>query len=210
MRISCLDLGLVDFKKAELLQKEAFLRVRSGEYAAVLLACEHNPVITLGRSAMTESVLLPEQELKEKGILICSTCRGGDATYHGPGQLTVYPVIDLGLFKKDIHAYLRGLERVIIGFLEKYGVKARQNPGLTGVWIQDKKIASIGIAIKNWISFHGLSINISNQSLPGFSFIKPCGMDIQVTSLEENTCRQLRMEKVKQDFLSEFKKAFFN
>ena len=152
------DLGLVDFKPAWDFQKEIFQAVKNANFSKALILCQHNPVITLGRTANRKNILMDEQELNLKGIQIYEIERGGDVTYHGPGQLTVYPIFNLNFFYKDIHFFLRYLEEVVIELLSDFGVCGLQRPGLTGIWVEKEKIASIGIAIRNWITFHGLSL----------------------------------------------------
>jgi len=160
MPYNVVDLGLTDFASAWQKQKEFFPAVRSGACEPTVIFCRHHPVITLGSRAKRENILASETELKERGIRVYNIERGGEVTYHGPGQLIAWPVVDLRLFKRDIHLFLRHLEEIAIGLLGDFGVKGQRRDGFTGVWIGEKKVASIGIAIKNWISFHGLSVNI--------------------------------------------------
>lgn len=184
--VNIFDLGLVDFKEAWDFQKKAFSDVKNGELTHALILCQHNPVITLGRQATSKNILIPESELKNKGIEVYSVERGGDATYHGPGQLMFYPILNLNYFKRDIHIFLRNLESIAMQVFSEFSVATQRIKGLTGVWFKDKKIASIGIAIKNWITYHGVAMNIKQDDLSNFSLIRPCGMDIMMTSLE--TC----------------------
>lgn len=201
MHLKVVDLGLVDFKDAWRKQKELFSEVKNGLLNAAVITCCHYPVITLGRSADRKNILVTQEELQRKGIGLYEIERGGDVTYHGPGQLTVYPIFNLNYFKKDIHWFLRYLENLIILCLDDFGIKSEQVKGLTGVWIGERKIASIGIAVKNWISFHGLSINIKKDDLTNFYLIKPCGMDIMVTSVESEVKSAVSIEKLKENFI---------
>jgi len=178
------DLGLMPYKQAYIFQKEAFLKVKSGILDHALIFCRHFPVITLGRKINPANILVTPEKLQDKGIELCNIERGGDATYHGPGQLTVYPIFNLNYLKKDIHFYLRYLESVIIDSLFDLGIHAERKEGLTGAWVNERKIASIGISIKNWITFHGFTINIKKDDLENFKLIRPCGMDIKMTSAE--------------------------
>ena len=146
-----------------------------------------------------------QDELKAKGVEIFQIERGGDVTYHGPGQLTAYPIFNLNYLKKDIHLFLRQLEKVVIDLLSDFGVMGLRQPGLTGVWVNKNKIVSIGIAIKNWITFHGLSINVKKDDLNGFRMIKPCGLDIEMTSLEIETGRDIGIETIKENLIAKFK-----
>jgi lipoate-protein ligase B len=197
MEFKIFDLGLVDFKKAWDFQKEVFFQVKDDCFKSALILCRHYPVITLGRSATRRNIFASESELRNKGIKVYEVERGGDVTYHGPGQLIAYPIFNLNYLKKDIHWFLRYLEDIIIGCLSDLGARANRLPGLTGVWVNKRKIASIGIAIRNWITFHGLSINIKKADLVNFNFIKPCGMDIMVTSLESVLGHRIRVNQLK-------------
>lgn len=207
MYFEILDLGLIDFKGAEQTQKELHARIKDKQLASTLIFCQHYPVITLGRRANQSNILISNEGLKTKGISTYAIERGGDVTYHGPGQITVYPIFNLNYFKKDIHYFLRFLEDVVIDFLSDFRVKAMRLPGLTGVWIRPKqKIASIGIAIKNWITFHGVSINIKNDDLDNFSLIKPCGMDLEMVSLETALGKDVQINGLKDALAKNFKR----
>jgi lipoate-protein ligase B len=126
-------------------------------------------------------------------------------TYHGPGQVTAYPIFDLHYLKKDINFFLRNLEQVVIDLLWDFGIKGTRVSGLTGVWVDKQKIASIGIAIKQWITFHGLSLNLKKADLANFSFIRPCGMDIEMTSLETLIDRPIEINDIKQALIHKFR-----
>jgi len=202
------DLGVVDYERARIFQQEAFKRADCGDFDCALVVCSHFPVITLGRAAKKESILVPERLLAEKKIPLIKVERGGGVTYHGPGQLTVYPVINLRFFKKDIHWYLRKLEESIIAALSEFGVAGSRRPGATGVWVGRDKIASVGISVKRWIGFHGLTINVKKNDLQNFAFIHPCGMDIQMTSLETLLNKQIVIEEVKRVFIKCFQDVF--
>jgi len=146
--------------------------------------------------------------LKIRGIELYEIERGGDVTYHGPGQLTAYPIFNLNYLKKDIHLFLRQLEEVIIDLLSDLGIKSNRRLGLAGVWVNNQKIASIGIAIKNWITFHGLSINIKKSDLNNFRFIRPCGMDIEMASLETILARDIELANLKIKLIYKFRDVF--
>jgi len=205
MQTEVFDLGTINFRMAWDFQKEILSAVKNKNLSSGLILCQHNPVITLGRAADRKNILMNEQELSLRGIQIYEIERGGDVTYHGPGQLTVYPVFNLNYFKKDIHFFLRYLEEVIMELLSDFGIKGRRIPGLTGVWVGRQKIASIGIAIRNWITFHGLSINIKKDDLENFSFIRPCGMDIEMTSLETVLGKNIEFHDIKENLIYRFK-----
>ena len=208
MQLKIFDSGLVDFKKIWDFQKQIFQAVKNQEIPSALILCQHYPVITLGRLADKKNILVSESELRNRGIQVCEIERGGDVTYHGPGQLMVYPVFNLNYLKKDIHWFLRQLEEAVIAYLSDLGIKGQRRPGLTGVWANAKKISSIGIAIRNWITFHGLSINIKSDDLTNFSLIRPCGMDIEMTALETILGREIEIESVKQNLIHKFSEIF--
>ncbi|MDD5691880.1 MAG: lipoyl(octanoyl) transferase LipB [Candidatus Omnitrophica bacterium] len=204
MKLEVIDLGLVDYLEAWDVQKDTLAKVINNDLDSALILCRHYPVVTLGRAASRKSLRLGEELIREKGIKLYNIERGGDATYHGPGQLTVYPVLNLGYFKKDIHWFLRELESLIISSLADLNLPVSRVEGFTGAWIGNKKIASIGIAIKHWVTYHGLSINIKKDDLANFGLIRPCGMDIKVTSLEEELGRQVSVEEVRSSLLNKF------
>ena len=191
MRFEIIDAGLIDFKDARHLQQGIFKDIFAGRRDSAVILCQHYPVITLGRSAQKSNILAREDTLTRNNIQIHEVDRGGDVTYHGPGQLVVYPVLDLHHFKKDIHWVLRQLEELAIRALSDCGVAARRIAGATGAWCEDKKIASIGICVRKWITYHGLAINIKKNDLANFSLIRPCGMDIMMTSLESESGRNI-------------------
>lgn len=193
-----LDLGLADFPEAWHFQKKTFQEVKNGFYQSALILCRHYPVITLGKQADKKNILASPEQLKNKGIRIYKVERGGDVTYHGPGQLMIYPIVNLTYFKPDIHLFLRNLEEVTLRILSEFGIKAERKAGFTGVWVEGGKIASIGIAIKNWITYHGLALNIKSDDLDNFSLIRPCGLDIMMISMESVLGREIDIGKVKE------------
>ncbi len=206
-QFNILDLGLVDFDLALAKQKEIFSAVKSGLLESTLIVCSHYPVITLGRQAKQENILADPAQLQN--IKVRKIERGGDITYHGQGQITCYPIFDLNCFKKDIHWYLRSLEETVIDFLAGLGIPSQRRPGLSGVWIEKRKIASIGISIKNWITFHGISINIKRSDLANFKLIRPCGLDVEMTCAETYLGRDISIEEMKSGLLKHFKITFF-
>jgi lipoyl(octanoyl) transferase len=144
---------------------------------------EHPHVVTLGRNARAENVLASPERLAQLGIELHETDRGGDVTYHGPGQIVGYPIIDLADWKKDVAAYLRALEEVLIRTLAEYGITGRRIDGVTGVWVDDAKIAALGVHISRWVSSHGFALNLTTD-LDYFGHIVPCGLTRPVTSIE--------------------------
>jgi len=191
------DLGLIDYQKAWDFQKEIFAKVRCGSLKSALVLCRHYPVVTLGRKAGKDNFRISESELKDRGIKIYSVERGGDITYHGPGQQVLYPIVKLEYFRNDLHLFLRYLEDIAMDILSQFGIPGERISGLTGVWVNGKKISSVGIAVKNWITYHGLSINIKAGDLFNFSLIRPCGMDIKMTSMETVLGRGVSFQEVK-------------
>jgi len=208
MPFKLFDLGLEDFQKARDFQEKTFQKVKNNKISGALIFCEHNPVITLGRSAKKENILTSPKELTRLKIKTHQIERGGDVTYHGPGQLCVYPIVNLRNYKKDINLYLRNLEKVIINTLSEFKIKSTRRKGLTGAWVKTKKIASIGIGIKNWITFHGIALNIKKDIISNFSLIRPCGKDIIITSMEEILKEPLEVKRVKEVLTENFKKVF--
>ncbi|MEJ6775820.1 MAG: lipoyl(octanoyl) transferase LipB [Crocinitomicaceae bacterium] len=206
------NLGLIDYKEAWDYQERIFratvdkkISIRNGEVSDstenYILFCEHPHVYTLGKSGDKSHLLLNEELLKQKNAAYYEINRGGDITYHGPGQLVVYPIFDLDYFFSDIHKYLRYLEESIILTLLEYGVESGRVEGLTGVWVDyDKptarKICAIGVKSSRWVTMHGIGFNI-NSELSYFSHIIPCGIkDKAVTSMESELGRKLDMEEV--------------
>lgn len=202
------NLGLIDFKDALQFQKDTFCEVKNKTLESALIVCRHYPVITLGRQADKKNILVNEDELQARGIPVYNIERGGDVTYHGPGQITVYPIFNLNCFKKDVHLFLRQLESVVIELLSDFGITGLRNRGFTGVWVGRQKIASIGVAIKNWITFHGLSLNTGNNDLVNFRLIRPCGMDVEMTSLETLLGREIEAEPLKSVLVEKFINVF--
>lgn len=151
----------------------------------LLLLVEHDPVITLGRSTAATSLPVPREAILARGIEVHEVERGGDVTWHGPGQLVGYPIIDLQQLRPDLHWYLRALENGLIDALEQCGVPADRNPGYTGVWTAGRKIASIGVHVKRWVTLHGFALNVTNQ-LDHFDLIVPCGIpQVVMTTVAE-------------------------
>jgi lipoate-protein ligase B len=161
-----------------------------------LLLLEHEPVFTLGRNARIEHLLLPREELERRGFAVFDCGRGGDITYHGPGQVVGYPIFLLDPDRRDVHRYLRDLEEVLVRTLASYGVEAGRIPGLTGVWVGTEKIAAIGVRISRWVTSHGFALNVSNDLAP-FGLVVPCGIrDKGVTSLARVLGRDVPLAEI--------------
>lgn len=205
--ISIQDLGLIDYQNAWDIQRKYVDDVISGRIHHALLLCEHPPVLTLGRLADPGHILFNEDILKDRGINVISVDRGGEVTLHAPGQLILYPILNLDGLGRDLHRYLYQLEQVGIDFLKLFGIVGKRVSGKTGVWIDDKKIMSIGIGVRKWVSFHGLGINI-HTDLSLFRLIRPCGLDVDMTSLDRQIQDVPDMVKVKNIITDIFKKEF--
>lgn len=207
---SCLllHLGLVDYQEAWALQKELAQARREGRIGDALLLLEHPHTYTLGRGAREEHLLLTQEELARLGAQVYWVDRGGDITYHGPGQLVGYPILDLrGLFL-DAHRYLRTLEEVLIQALADFGIAAQRHPGYTGVWVGEEKIAAIGVKIAHWTTSHGFALNV-NTDLDYFSYIVPCGIpDRGVTSMARLLGSPVNLDAVAQRVAHRFGKQF--
>ncbi|WP_300600822.1 lipoyl(octanoyl) transferase LipB [Niabella sp.] len=226
------DIGAMRYKDAwdyqeQLLQENVAIKTAlreaedRGETSTVnyhtsnhLLFVEHPHVYTLGKSGHMENVLLSEENLAKRGIDFFRINRGGDITYHGPGQIVGYPIFDLERFYTDIGRYLRNIEEVVIRTLSDYGLKGERSPGETGVWLdpsvkgRERKICAIGVRTSRWITMHGFALNV-NTNLDYFNFIIPCGIqNKQVTSLQKELGRELDMEAVKQQLRKNFEEVF--
>jgi lipoyl(octanoyl) transferase len=182
-RIACIRLGRVPYEEARQLQKRLEGSRQAEEIPDVLLLLDHPPVYTKGRRSDPDELPMGEDWYRMQGIEIAATDRGGRVTYHGPGQLVAYPIVSLKPYGGDVHVYVRNLERVMIESLAAYGVEAGLREGLTGVWVGERKIGSIGVHVNRGVTTHGLAVNVSNDLQP-FEWIVPCGIDhCEVTSL---------------------------
>jgi lipoyl(octanoyl) transferase len=161
-----------------------------------LLIVEHPHVITLGRNGRPEHLLASEEVLRRAGIAFHHTDRGGDITYHGPGQVVGYPIVDLREWKRDVTAYVRAIEQVLIDTLAGFGITAGRVAGSTGVWVGSRKVAAIGVHISRWVTSHGFALNVTTD-LSYFQYIVPCGLSKPVTSMEELGCRAGREDVVR-------------
>lgn len=203
-------LGVVAYLDALELQKALVEERRADRIPDQLLLLQHPPVITLGVKARNDRshVLASSDVLEEEGVELFETGRGGDVTYHGPGQLVGYPILDLRPDRCDVHQYVRDLEEVLIGTARRFGVTAGRIPGLTGVWAGNNKLAAIGVRISRWITSHGFAFNISTD-LKHFDLIVPCGItDKGVTSLEHLVERSVAVSEVEDACVAEFARVF--
>jgi lipoyl(octanoyl) transferase len=168
---------------------------KSGAISDQLIITEHPHVVTMGRNGHAENLLAPPELLARSGIDFFETDRGGDVTYHGPGQIVGYPILDLREWKRDVHAYVRAIEQVIIDTLDGFGVKAGREAGATGVWTSEGKIAAIGVHISRWVTSHGFALNVDTD-LNYFRYIVPCGLTRPVASMRSLGSRAERGEVV--------------
>lgn len=221
VEVKYIDLGKISYAEALAVQQKYFdqlvqnkIHGISNEKLNKLLLCEHFPVITLGKSADEKNVLFGNEQLELNGIELFHIGRGGDATFHGPGQITGYPILDLECFTSDLKQYMRQLEEVVIRTIADYGLKGYRMEQFTGVWIDSlldkkpKKIAAFGVKTSRWISMHGFALNV-NTDLSYFAYINPCGItDKGVTSLQAELQKPVEMEQVKSRLLQHFIDVF--
>ena len=223
-QIELIDLGQQSYKPTWDLQEQQLQKIvalkKSNRTAQdvvptpnYLYWVEHPPVITLGKSGLPKHLLLNEQQLTDKGIEFFTTNRGGDITFHGPGQLVGYPILDLENFFTDIHKYLRLLEETIILTLKEYGLSAERSEGETGVWLDvgtpfARKICAMGVKASRWVTMHGFALNV-NTDLAYFDYIVPCGIQGKaVTSLEKELGKSVPLEEVKSKCIAHFLNLF--
>jgi lipoate-protein ligase B len=206
------DLGLISYTDAYALQQRIVAARKSHAIDDVLLLCQHTHVLTLGRNGKRENLLASEHVLRQKGVEFHATNRGGDITYHGPGQIVGYPILDLSRIKQDVHFYVRTLEEVMIRTGADFGITAFRIPGKTGIWVDttpaEEKLAAIGVHISRWVTSHGFAFNVSTD-LRYFDLIVPCGIaDRKATSLEKLLNRSVTLDEVKPRLVHHFAELF--
>ena len=188
-------IGRISWEDAYALQEQLVEQRIAGDIGDTVLLLEHEPVITIGRTPDKTSLL----EAEQTSVPVIETNRGGQATYHGPGQLVGYLIIDLSLLGRDLHKYLRSLEDMLIRACAAFGVTAQRREGLTGVWVGERKIASLGVGVRKWVTMHGFALNITPESLHGFAPIIPCGIaGVTMTCLSNESAKELTVESVAQ------------
>ena len=224
--IRFIDLGLIDYSEAwefQTIRHDSIIskkiRIREGSLAEeqtdnYLIFCEHPHVFTLGKSGDEKNLVIPKEQLSSISASYHQINRGGDITYHGPGQLVAYPVFDLENFFTDIHLYMRNMEEAVMLTLRDFGIESGRVQGLTGVWIDGnkpgkaRKICAMGVKTSRWVTLHGLALNV-NPDLNYFNFIIPCGIsDKAVTSMEKELGHSVNMEEVKKSLLKNFLAVF--
>lgn len=199
--------GRLPYPAAVALQEEILER-RPREDGDILILLEHPPVVTLGRRSRGEHLLWSEAQLQARGISVAEAGRGGDVTYHGPGQLVGYPIVDLAPRGRDLHGYLRCLEEVLIETLAAFGLAGERITGKTGVWSGGEKIASIGVGVRRWIAWHGFALNVS-ADLSGFDAIVPCGLPgVSMTSMERLLGRPVSLPELEAEVARSFARVF--
>ncbi len=200
------ELGRIGYGQALELQQRLVAERKEGRVEDHLLLLEHPHVITLGRNGHMENLLAREDVLERAGISFYPTDRGGDVTYHGPGQLVGYPILDLREWKRDVGAYVRAVEQVLMDTLGDFGIEAGRIPKLTGVWVDGRKIAAIGVHLSRWVTSHGFALNVATD-LDYFQYIVPCGLTKPVTSMERLGVRAT-LEEVSQVLAGHFGRIF--
>jgi len=202
------QLGLITYSDAYHLQRQLLCQRVNNEIADTLLLLEHPPTITIGKSGKLENVLASQAQLAKAGVSLFFVDRGGDVTYHGPGQLVAYPIIDLRQRRRDCHQYLRDLEEVIIRTLNDFSITASRDSSHAGVWVGDKEIAAIGLRVSKWVSMHGFALNV-NIDLEQFSLINPCGFsDRKAASISSLLSQDVSVEAVTEKLLARFSEVF--
>ncbi|MGE0454369.1 MAG: lipoyl(octanoyl) transferase LipB [Vicinamibacteria bacterium] len=201
-------LGRIRYADGLELQARLVEERKAGAIPDTLLLLEHEPVFTLGRNARKENVLLPEQELRARGFDVFESGRGGDVTYHGPGQVVGYPILDLAPDRRDVHRYVRDLEDVMIRAARDYGVEAGRIAGLTGCWVGDAKLGAIGVRLSRWVTSHGFAFNVDLDLAP-FGLIVPCGIRTRgVTSLATLLGRPVAVVEAADRLQTRFREVF--
>ncbi|MFW5961578.1 MAG: lipoyl(octanoyl) transferase LipB [bacterium] len=207
-KLDVIKYGIINFEEAYKLQLELLEKRYQNKINDTLLLVEHPPVLTIGASGTRDNIVAADEVLAKAGIEVFETNRGGDITYHGPGQIVGYPILNLKEHKQDLHWLLSAYEEVFIRLLEKYNIQARRIKGLTGVWVDNKKITAIGVGVKHWITYHGFAFNI-NPNLEHFSYIIPCGIkDKGVTSLKNVIGSEVNTDEVMQKLIESFAGVF--
>jgi lipoyl(octanoyl) transferase len=201
------DLGQVDYRAAWDLQLQQVESLKREGGPDCLLLVEHPHVVTFGRNGKDENLLVSQDRLNQLGIAFQETDRGGDVTYHGPGQLVCYPVMDLKRWKRDVGAYLRALEEVLILTLADYGLEGRRDPSATGVWVGDAKVAAMGVHLSRWVTSHGFALNVTTD-LDYFRYIVPCGLTRPVTSMERLLGQVPDVHRLRERILERFGTVF--
>ena len=208
MKLNFLNLGQRDYKEVLELQEQLFYKRINNEISDTFILVEHNPVLTLGRSANRDNIVVSDRVLNDEGIEVVNIGRGGDVTYHGPGQIVGYPIINIKDKNMGVKDFVYNIEEVIISTCKKYELDAYRDDINNGVWVNNKKITAVGFKVKKWVTMHGFAFNI-NTNLDHFKYIIPCGIvGRDATSLKEELNNDFDIEVVKKDVLDSFSKIF--
>jgi len=202
-----LSLGRADYGWTLELQRTLHGLRRAGVAPDVVITVEHNPVITFGRTGSREHLLASPSDLRREGIEVFEVERGGDVTYHGPGQLVVYPIVDLRGHGRDVKGFVRGLEDAMIATLADLGIGAGRKDGYPGVWVSDRKIASIGVYVSGWVTRHGLALNVAVNPAH-FALIRPCGLSVEMVSICDLLGRTVFLDRVRDTLLERLAERF--
>lgn len=200
------DWGLINYAEAYERQKKCVQSVIAGAGDHLIL-CEHPTVLTLGRMTNPESLLYSSKEIEERGVMVTSVDRGGDVTLHAPGQLIVYPIFNLNKYGKNIKVYMGMLQEVAVDLLKNFGILAISIGGQRGVFVGPDKIISIGVGVRKWVTYHGLGINV-NTDLSLFNLIKPCGLNVRMTSMQKLKGHAVPLKDVKTKVVEQFQEHF--
>jgi lipoate-protein ligase B len=202
------QLGLVEYVEAYALQRKLLHQRLQGEIPDTVLLLEHPPTITIGKSGKIENILISKEELFEEGISLFFVNRGGDATYHGPGQLVGYPILDLRNRGRDVHRYVYDLEEVLLKTINSFSIEAYRDTSHAGVWVKGEEVAALGLSIHKWISMHGFALNVHTK-LDHFSLINPCGfLDRGATSISKLLNRKVSVAEVADILINKFAEVF--
>ena len=202
------DVGLVDYREGLLLQEKLLNLRKSGTISDVLLLLQHPSVFTIGRSGIAENIIVPEETLVKKGIPVFHTNRGGDITYHGPGQLVGYPILNLRENGLTVHQYVWDLEEVVIRTLADFGIGGQRVSGRRGVWVGREKVCALGLRISGEVSMHGFALNV-NTNLKYFTYIIPCGITgVSITSVSKLLGREVAIGEIQGNLLRHFSQVF--
>lgn len=208
LRGYCLNLDTIPYEEAWTLQQQLVSCKKKGDFSDLLILLEHPPVFTLGKWGKENNLCVSRNYLKQEGIALIRCERGGDITYHGPGQLVGYPILNLKNFRLGVKTYVRQIEEVLIRTVIDFGIAVSRKEGFPGVWAKEKKIASIGIAVQGGIAFHGFALNYAHNQIH-FELITPCGLDgVKMTSLQEMTGQTIRPESLRERVLFHFGEVF--
>jgi lipoate-protein ligase B len=204
----CLELGTEEYGQIYLLQKKLNYARREGNIPDTVLLLQHHQCFTVGRKGGFDHILVSDEQLRAEEIRVYESDRGGDVTYHGAGQLICYPIIDLKNHGSDVHLFARQMEEVLIRTLDRFGIKANRKPEYPGVWVGNAKIGAEGIAVQNWVTMHGVSLNVC-PDLHHFSFIVPCGISaLGVCSMQQLLNSEIDISMVRKEMRKQFSEIF--